>query len=1063
MIQKVVAAAIRFRSLVLLAALMLVAGGLFAFKQLNIEAYPNPVSPLVEVIAQPQGLSSEDVERLVTIPLEIGLSGMRGIEHMRSQSLFGLSDVKCYFNWDTDYWAARQEVINRLQFVSLPDGVSADISPWNAIGELYRYEIVAPGYSLKDIKATEDWTLEKLWKQVPGVIDVTSYGGETKQYQVEVDPFRLRGHNVTLTQLQTAIQNANQNTGGQRLKLGEQSYDVRAQGLLQTTHDIENIVLSEQKGVPVRVRDVANTNIGFAPRLGMVGRDETPDIVQGIVLMRYGGETKPTLDGIHQKVDDIRRLHLLPPDVDIKPYYDRGDLVKLTTHTVFENLIVGMMLVAIVLFLFLGSMRAALITALNIPLALLMAFIGLTTTHTSANLISLGAVDFGIVVDSTVIMIENIFRHLGLHGQGRIKERVLAAAREVGGPMAFSTVIIGVAFLPLFTMTGVAGVIFAPMARTYAFAIGGAVVLALALTPVLVCNFVPANTEEKETPMMRGLHWLYKPVFDMALRRPRLSILLAAIPISLCVVLFPFLGREFLPKLEEGNLWIRATLPTSIAFETSSQYVGKMRRIVRGCPKDPNVACTDANRKLKMVKTVVSQLGRPDDGTDVTGFYNIELFAPLEPFDTWPHGMTKDKLVDELSRELESEFPGTSFNFSQYINDNVEEALSGVKGENSVKVFSPDVRSNEHIAQQVVDVMSSVKGVADLGMLPSLGQPNVLITPDRVVGARYGLNVGDIEATVRAAVGGQAITQVYEGEKRFDLTIRWLPSFRESLSAIRSIMVATPDGTTIPLGQIAKVERVDSALRIFRENGMRDVPVKFSVRGRDLASTIAEAQAKIAARVHLPYDAHLEWSGQINELNEAEARLKLIVPITLLVIIILAYGAVKNWIDTLIVMINIPVACTGGLLALLLTGVNFSVSAAMGFISIFGIAIQDAILVVTYFQRLKADGRTIENAAREAAEKRLRPVLMTTLVAMIGLLPAALSQGIGAQAQKPLAIVVIGGSLMLAIMPRILQPPLLVVAHRFMARHSKKSNDSNPDDGESSIHTDLLSPEVGNT
>ena len=1063
MIQKVVAAALRFRSLVLLAALMLAVGGLFAFKQLNIEAYPNPVSPLVEVIAQPQGLSSEDVERLVTIPLEIGLSGMRGIEHMRSQSLFGLSDVKCYFNWDTDYWAARQEVINRLQFISLPDGVSADISPWNAIGELYRYEIVAPGYSLKDIKATEDWTLEKLWKQVPGVIDVTSYGGETKQYQVEVDPFRLRGHGVTLPQLQAAIQNANQNAGGQRLKLGEQSYDVRAQGLLQTTHDIENIVLSEQKGVPVRIRDVANINIGHAPRLGMVGRDDTPDIVQGIVLMRYGGETKPTLDGIHQKVNEIRKLHLLPPDVDIKPYYDRSDLVKLTTHTVFENLIVGMMLVAIVLFLFLGSMRAALITALNIPLALLVAFIGLTTTHTSANLISLGAVDFGIVVDSTVIMIENIFRHLGLHGQGKIKERILSAAREVGGPMAFSTVIIGVAFLPLFTMTGVAGVIFAPMARTYAFAIGGAILLALVLTPVLVSHLVPANAEEKETPMMRGLHRLYEPLFDMALRRPRLSILLAAVPIILCVVLFPFLGGEFLPKLEEGNLWIRATLPASIALETSSQYVGKMRRIVRGCPKDLKVACTDENRKHKMVTTVVSQLGRPDDGTDVTGFYNIELFAPLEPFETWPRGINKEKLIDEINRELQAEFPGTHFNFSQYINDNVEEALSGVKGENSVKIFSPDVRANEHVAQQIVDVMSSVKGVADLGMLPSLGQPNILITPDRLTGARYGLNVGDIEATVRAAVGGQAITAVYEGEKRFDLTVRWLPSFRESISAIRAIMIATPDGTTIPLGQIAKVERVDSAARIFRENGMRDVPVKFSVRGRDLASTIAEAQAKIAERVRLPYDAHLEWSGQINELNEAQARLKLIVPITLLLIIILAYGAVKNWIDTLIVMINIPVACTGGLFALLVTGVNFSVSAAMGFISIFGIAIQDAILVVTYFQRLKSDGRSIENAAREAAEKRLRPVLMTTLVAMIGLLPAAISQGIGAQAQKPLAIVVIGGSLMLAIMPRILQPPLLLVAHRFMARHPSNSNDSGPENGDTLIEHDSLNPKVGTT
>ena len=546
---------------------------------------------------------------------------------------------------------------------------------------------------------------------------------------------------------------------------------------------------------------------------------------------------------------------------------------------------------------------------------------------------------------------------------------------------------------------------------------------------------------------MRGLHRVYEPLFDMALRNPKLSILVAAGPIVLCVVLFPLLGREFLPKLEEGNLWIRATLPSSISLATSSQYVGKMRRIVRGCPRDLNTACTDNNRKLKMVTTVVSQLGRPDDGTDVTGFYNIELFAPLAPFETWPRGMTKEVLVNQLNRELQAEFPGTVFNFSQYINDNVEEALSGVKGENSVKVFSPDVGSNERVAQQIVDVMSNVKGVADLGMLPSLGQPNILITPDRHASARYGLNVGDIEATVRAAVGGQAITSVYEGEKRFDLTVRWLPSFRESLSSIRAISISTPDGSAIPLGQIAKIERVDSASRIFRENGMRDAPVKFSVRGRDLASTIAEAKAKIAERIRLPYDAHLEWSGQINELNEAEARLKLIVPLTLLLIIILTYGAVKNWMDTLIVMINIPVACTGGLLALLVTEVNFSVSAAMGFISIFGIAIQDAILVVTYYQRIRAEGRSIEQAAREAAEKRFRPVLMTTLVATIGLLPAAISRGIGAQAQKPLAIVVIGGSLILAILTRVLQPPLLVVAHRFISRKSgNNSRELDPTD-----------------
>ena len=1041
MIQRIVGFALRMPAIVLATTLVIIVAGLFAYGDLDIEAYPNPVPPLVEVITQPDGASAEEVERYVTIPVEIGLAGIPGLDHVRSQSLFGLSDVKCYFKWGTEYATARQEVINRLQFIQLPKGVQPQLSPWNAIGEVFRYTLKGKGYSLSDLKAAQDWILERQFKQVPGVIDVTSFGGETKQYQVGVDPYRMHGQNVTLQQLTDAIGNANQNVGGQRLIVGEQSYNVRGIGLLKGTRDIDEVVIAEKNGTPVRVRDVAETKTGAAPRLGRVGHDNDPDVVEGIVLMRYGGETPSTLEGIHKRLDHIRDFRLLPPGMEIVPYYDRGKLVALTTHTVLENLIVGMFLVALVLLLFLGHFKAAIITALNIPIALLIAFSGMVGTHTSANLISLGAVDFGIVVDSTVIMMENIFRHLGPHGKGSMRDRIIAAASEVGGPMMFSTIIIGVAFLPLFTMTGVSGVIFSPMAHTYAFAIGGAVFMALTLTPVLANRFIPAQEEEKENALMRFLHRVYRPFTEATLRRPRSGLFLTAGLALACVALFPFLGGEFMPKLEEGNLWIRATFPTSISLAQSGKYVGRARDILRGCPKDPKVECTDANRSHLEVETVISQNGRPDDGTDVSGFHNIEFFCPLKPFDEWPRGMTKEKLTEGLSRDLNDAFPGVVFNFSQLISDNVEEALSGVKGENSVKVLGNDLVGNEKNAEAIVDTMAAVRGVKDLGMFHSLGQPNVRIVPDRAICARYGLNTGDVETVIQMAIGGQAVTQVFEGEKRFDLTVRWLEPYRNSLEAIREITVSTPEGGLVPLGQIAKISQEDGPAVIFREDGRRYVPVKFSVRGRDLTSTITEAQAKIAQKVHLPYDSHLEWGGEFNELNEAMSRLKIIIPITLLLITFLVYTAVKTWTDTAIVLVSIPVACTGGVFALIVTGVNFSVSAAMGFISIFGIAIQDAILVVTYFRRLRyVEGLSVEDAARDAGEKRFRPALMTTLVATIGLLPAALSNGIGSQTQKPLAIVVIGGSLILALLSRIRQPPLLILAHNWLDRRATRKS-----------------------
>jgi cobalt-zinc-cadmium resistance protein CzcA len=1040
MIQRIVDFALRFPGVIVLLTLGLIVAGAVSYKLLNIEAYPNPVPPLVEVIAQPEGRSGEEVERYTTIPVEVSLSGIPGLDHIRSQSLFGLSDVKCYFRWGVRYEDSRQEVINRLSFLQLPGNVQAQISPSNAVGEVFRYFLKGKGYSLMDLKTAQDWILEREFKRVPGVIDVVGFGGLTKQYQVAVDPHRLRAYGVTLAQLQAAISNANQNVGGQRLTIGEQSYDVRGVGLISSLNDVGSIVITVQKGVPVRVKDVAEVAIGHKPRLGIVGHDDEPDAVEGIVLMRYGGETSPTLKAIKERVGLIHQLRLLPPGMTLEPYYDRGDLVEATTHTVLENLLLGMGLVIIVLLALLGHLRAGLIAAANIPLALMAAFCGDVVTRTSANLISLGAVDFGIISDSTVIMIENIVRHLGKQSVGTLRVRISAAAAEVGTPMAFSTLIIGVAFLPLFTMTGVSGVIFSPLAHTYAFAIGGAIFMALTLTPVLARRFLRVHEEETESRFMRALQGLYAPLFRFGLKTSRMFILYLLGPLALCFLLFQFIGREFMPKLEEGNIWIRATLPNSVALEVSSRLVGTMRTIVRKYPE---------------VTTVVSQLGRPDDGTDVSGFFNIELFAPLKPSSEWPAGWTKEKIIENMSRDLQEAFPGIVFGFSQMISDNVEEALSGVKGENSVKIVGPDLKVNQQLAEKVVEVMSGVPGVKDLGLLSSLGQPSVKIIPDREMCSRYGLNTGDVETVVQAAIGGQTATQVFEGERQFDLVVRWKEPFRRDLEAIRRITVSAPDGTLIPLAQIARISEEDGPSVIYREDGRRNTPVKFSVRGRDLVGVISEAQQKIAQRVAIPPDTHLEWAGEINELEEARGRFMIVIPVTLALITFLAYSSVRSAALTVVVLANIPIGCAGGLIALLLSGINTSVSAAMGFMSVFGIAIQDAILVVTYAQREWDSGRSAEDGVLTAVQHRLRAVLMTTFVSVFGLMPAALSNRLGAQTQKPLAVVVIGGALALALLSRALQPALLLAAHRFLPKPSTDELQGHPQRRANDYHHEM--------
>ncbi len=1034
MIERLVGAALRARFLVFVAMVLLIGGGVQAHRGLDIEAYPNPVPPMIDVITTPGGWSAEEVERYVTIPLEVAFSGMPGLEHTRSQSLFGLSDVKCYFRWGTSYKDARQEVLNRIALAQLPGGLQPQLSPWNAIGEMVRYTVQGDA-SLMDRKTAQDWIIEPQLRRAPGVIDVSGFGGETKQLQIGVDPFRLQGHHIGLDDLVTSVQNANRNSGGQRLTLGQQSYAVRGVGLLHGTEDLKQVVVGEQKNVPTRLEDVADVKVGPAPRLGIVGQDDQDEVVQGTVLMAYEGHTKPTLEAIHEKLDRIKRLRLLPPGMTIVPYYDRGDLVAITTHTVTENVLLGIALVTAVLLLFLGHARAALVTAANIPLALLASFIGIVLTGTSANLISLGAVDFGIVVDSTVIMMESIFSQLGHHGQGTMSDRVKAGARAVGRPMLFSTLILAVAFLPLFTMQGVAGVIFSPLAVTYAFAIGSAVVLAMTLTPVLARTLISARDEEKDSFATRLAAAAYAPLFERALRWPRRTVAVCLAAVGLALAAGLTLGGEFMPKLEEGNLWIRIQLPGSISLEQSARYVGRMRRIVRGCPVDPEAACTDQNRLYPEVRTVVSQLGRPDDGIDTAGFGNVELFAPLTAPDTWPRGFSKERMIDEMSRRFTEEFPGVTVNFSQAIRDNVEEALSGVKGENSIKVAGPDVVANERTAEDIARAIGEVRGVRDVGIFRSLEQPTVKIEPDRTACARYGLNSGDVVNVIQAAIGGQAVSQVYEGEKRFDIVLRWLEPYRSSLDAIREIAVVTRDGSTVPLGQLATIEVGQGPSVIYREDGQRFSAVKFSVRGRDLAGAIDEAQARVAHDVKLPLNTNLEWDGEMNELRSATARLKLVVPLTLGLVVVLVYLAVERWLDLAAVLLNLPVGIAGGILALVVTGTPFSVSAAMGFVSILGIAVQDAMLVVTYFRRQRDEGVDRLTAAREAAHRRLRPSLMTTLVAMIGLLPAALSHGIGSETQKPLAVVVIGGCLLLAVIARVLQPPVLVLLDRLGRGH----------------------------
>ena len=1016
MVGKVIDFVLRERFLVVALAVLLIIGGLYAFKHLNIEAYPDPSPPTIEVIAQNAGWSAEEMERQITLPIETQLNGMPGIDHIRSISLFGLTDIKCYFAFETDYNLDRQEVLNRLQMVALPPGVQPQLSPSSAVGEIYRYQLVgATSQSLMDLRVTEDWVLERQFKQIPGVIDVVSFGGPTKEFHIDLDPNKLIAYGLSVPQVMAAIASSNSNVGANYLEIGEQSYNVRGIGLFKDENDIGNVAVASRSGTPLYLKQLGEVSVGTKVPLGKVGKDEQSDIVEGVILMRRGEHSLPTLERVRQKVEQLNN-GILPKGMKVIPYYDRVDLINVTTRTVTHTLIEGMILVALILIAFLGDLRASLVVALSIPLSLLFTFVFMVLRGDSANLISMGAIDFGIIVDASVIMVENIYRHISDPRLFSLNPQrtTVQAAQEVGAPIFFASAIIVAAFLPLFTMKGVEGKVFGPMAVTYGFALTGALLLALTFSPVMASLLLKPKSGEHETFVVRWLNRAYRPLLRAALGRPLLTVLLAIIAMAITVGLLPFLGGEFMPKLEEGNLWVRATMPNTISFTYANQLTDQMRTIFRKYPE---------------VTTVVSQLGRPDDGTDPTSYFNAEFLVNLKPREAWPQGITKPELVRLMDADLHR-ISGVDYNFSQNIQDNVEEAMSGVKGENSIKLFGSDLQKLETTANEIQRTMKDVPGVADLAVFGELGQPNLLIQVDRERAARYGVLPSDVNGVVQAAIGGQAVTQVLDGERRFDVVVRFLPQFRGSVNAISGIPVNTPSGAPVPLRDVADITKQTGASYIYREDNARYIPIKFSVRDRDLQSTIAEADAKIKQKVKLPAGYHFEWAGEFQELQEAAKRLEIVVPISILLILCLLYANFRSLRDSFLVFSAAPPALIGGILALLLTHTTFSISAAVGFISLFGVSMLNGVVLISYINELREKGATLPEAVRRGSELRLRPVLMASLAAAIGLLPASIATGIGSETQKPLARVVVGGMITAPVLLLLVLPALYLLVHR---------------------------------
>jgi cobalt-zinc-cadmium resistance protein CzcA len=988
--------------------------------------------------------------------MEVGVYSTPGIDNVRSTSFYGLTYLRVTFKYGVDYYFAYTQMLNSLQQnVSLPGNQQPQIQQSSLIGEVYRYTVEGPNdFGLTNLRTVEDWIVLRRLSTIPGVVQVNSFGAPTKEFEVEADPLKLQAYNVTLPQLVNALGNANINVGGREVAIGQQSINIRGIGLIDSggnddltrgydVSDIENIVLSQSNGVPVLIKDVARCYVGYVPRMGIVGKNLDDDVASSIVVMGRTYHTNDVVPRISKMVSEMNHDGTLPPGVKVVPYYDRTSLVAVTTHTVLENLIFGCVLVFLIQWVFLGDLRSAVIVGVNIPFALFFSIILLVLQGEDANLLSVGAVDFGIIVDSAVIVVENIFRNF----QSRPNERrellenlsegrfgadpsnpkgaqvipgwtnrlrlIMVSVLQVDRAVFFSATITVAAFVPLFTMQGVEGQIFGPMARTYGYALAGALIATFTVTPVLSSLLVPEHVKETETFVVRWLREIYSSALRFALARQRLVIGAAVGFLLVAGLLTTQLGSEFLPALEEGNYWIRASLPPSMTLDSGTEATRRMREILLSHPE---------------VITVTSQHGRPDNGSDPSPFSNVELFAPLKPFEQWPHGLTKEKLTAQLQKEMQAALPGVTFNFSQNIQDNIEEAISGVKGANSVKIIGPNLAVLEDLASQVEAQMAKVRGVEDLGIFHVLGQPNLNIKIDRARAARYGLNSGDVNTVIQAAMGGAVASQVLEGDRSFNLTVRLAPKYRTSVESIGNIQVGyqTSSGANayIPLRELATMSLDTGASYIYHERTRRDIPVKFSVRGRDLGSTVAEVQERIAHNIKIPTGYRIDWAGEFEDLKLAQQRLAVVVPIAMLLILVLLYALFNSFEDSLFALAGIPFAAAGGVIALLIAGLPFSISAAIGFVSLLGVSVMHGILMFTYYNTLRMDGMRAAEAIYHAAERRMRPMLMTALSACIGLLPAALSHGIGSQVQRPLATVVVGGMLIGPMMLLVVVPAL---------------------------------------
>jgi heavy metal efflux system protein len=1027
MIRRLVDFSLNNRLLVVALAILLFAWGVISFKNLPIEAYPDVANNYVQIITQWPGRAAEEVEQQVTIPIEIVMNGLPHLEHLRSTSLFGLSSVMLVFDDASDNDWNRSKALERLSEVTLPDNLQPQIgTDYSPVGQIYWYSLKSanPEYDLMELKALEDWVLEKQFKSVPNVVDVSSFGGITKEYQVAIDPNKLVEYALSIGDVEQQLTNNNVNAGGSFIQQGLQQVNVRSVGLFDNVQDIGKTVLKTQNGTPVHIRDIAAVMQGPKIRLGRIGKArhrkdgkivDDDDVVEGIVLLRKGAESDATLDAIHEKVKELNE-HILPKGVKVVPFLDRSDLVHYTTHTVLHNLTEGIILVAIVLFMFLGNARGALIVAITIPFSLLFASICLDLRHIPANLLSLGALDFGMVVDGAVVMVENIVRHLGHRGgpPRPVIERIREAAHEVQRPVFYAIGIIITAYLPIFTLQSVEGRLFKPMAWTVAFALLGALIFSMILAPVLASLSFGANTREWRNPALAWLTGRYRVTLRLAIRGRWFTAGVAVISLVAAGWLASsgLIGSEFLPHLDEGAIWARGTLAPSTGPDEGNRLMTQARLILASFPE---------------VTQVVSQVGRPDDGTDTTGFFNTEYFVDLKPKGQWRPVFKEDKveLIAAMDRELEK-IPGVLWNFSQPIADNMEEAVSGVKGELAIKIYGDNLQKLEETGDQIVNVMRNIKGVEDLGLFRVIGQPNLNFVVDRDQAARYGLNVSDVQDAIQTAVGGNAVSQVLQGERRYDLVPRYTAPYRDTREAIENVRLLAPTGERVSLAQLSKVEVKDGASEIYREANSRYVAIKYSVRGRDLGSTVQEAIRDVDKQVKLPEGYTINWAGEYASQQRSQKRLAIVLPITILVIFIILYTMFHSFKWATLMLANIAMAPLGGLLALLITGTHFSVSSGVGFLALFGVCVQTGVIMLEYINQLRARGHSVMDAAVEGAVLRLRPIMMTTLVATLGLLPAAMSRAIGSDSQRPFAIVIVGGLMVAMVMNVFLLPTLYV-------------------------------------